>query len=199
MIGTEKIKEKIIEDARARAAQIADQARRDAQDILESASKEANLKIAEIKKTADSEGLEVYRRMMAVAGLEGRKEILRTKQELIDTVFKKAMEGICRLPDDEYQKLLEKMAIEAFSAGSGEIMLSASDRNRIDGNFIGNINAKLKELGIEGSLILSGDTINTAGGFVIRLGDMEINSTFEILFDMLRTELQNDVVKILFG
>ena len=41
--------------------------------------------------------------------------------------------------------------------------------------------------------------IRTAGGVILKFGDMEINSTFEILFGMLRTELESDVVSILFG
>ena len=46
---------------------------------------------------------------------------------------------------------------------------------------------------------MSQDSIKTAGGFVLRYEDMEINSTFEVIFEIMRSRLENDVVKILFS
>jgi len=198
MTGIEKIKTKIIEDAKARALYIEEQAGQEARDIMDSAADNAGQKRAELIKKAESEGAEAYRRMIAVAGLDGRKDILRAKQELVDTAFKTAMEKITQLPDKEYQKLLEDMVISAALKGSGDILLSEKDLHRIDNQFIRNINNRLNSAGINGNLALSKETIHTAGGFVLRRGDMEMNSTFEILFGMLRTELENDVVEILF-
>jgi V/A-type H+-transporting ATPase subunit E len=180
--------------------------------------------------------------MLAVAGLEGRKELLGARQEMIDAAFTKAMEKVVGLPDRQYQELLEKMIAEAAAgyrdpssqadrtgeymdpsvqtdgtagymnlsakadsahapqAGFiGEVMLSEKDAARMDGRFIDNINKRLSASGGKGTITLSGDRIRTAGGFILKIGDMEINSTFEILFGMLRTELESDVVGILFG
>lgn len=198
MTGTEKIKTKIIEDANAKALHIEEQANQEARYIMDTALRSAEQKKAELHKKADAEGAEAYRRLIAVAGLEGRKEILRAKQEMIETAFKAAMEKVSQLPDQEYQKLLEEMVISTATKGSWEILLSEKDLNRMDSLFISNINKRLISAGLVGDFTLSKDTIHTAGGFILRRGDVEINSTFEILSGMLRPELENDVVKILF-
>ena len=48
-------------------------------------------------------------------------------------------------------------------------------------------------------LVLSDESVKAAGGFILRYGEMEINSTFEIMFEMLKPELENDVVDMLFS
>ncbi len=199
MTGTEKIKNKILEDAKAKAQAIEDQANREAEGILTAAAKNANKKSADALKKAEAESAEVYRRLIAVAGLEGRKEILRAKQEVVDNAFNLAMEKISTLPDAEYQELLEDMIVNAASTGKGEIMLSQKDSGRIDSRFTDNINRKLKNAGKTGSLTLAKDIISTVGGFVLRYGEMEINGTLEILFGMLRPQLESEVVKTLFN
>lgn len=199
MTGIEKIKIKIIEDAREKGLHFEEQAAQEAREIIAEASLNAERKRTELLEKAKCEGEEIYRRNIAIAGLDGRKDTLAAKQEMVDTAFKKAMERIIQLPDKEYQKLLEDMVIGASTSGSGEILLSEKDLNRIDSRFISNLNSRLNDKGISGNLVLSKETIHTVGGFVLRRGDIEMNSTLEILFGMLRTELENDVVRILFN
>lgn len=199
MTGTERIKNKILEDAKAKAQAILEQANREAEVILAEAFKTAEKNTADALKLAEAEGAEVHRRLIAVAGLEGRKEILRAKQEVVDNAFKQAMNKISNLPDAEYQELLENMIVDAASSGNGEILLSQKDSGRVDSRFTDNINRKLKDSGKTGGLILAKEMISTAGGFVLRYGDMEINGTLEILFGMLRPQLESEVVKTLFN
>ena len=116
-----------------------------------------------------------------------------------EEAFAKAVEKITGLPGTEYQKMLEEMVAGAASDGAGEILLSERDRKRIDRNFTDNIYRRLKTFGRNGTVALSDETVQTAGGFVLRYGDMEINGTFEIVFDMLRPQIENDVVNILFS
>jgi V/A-type H+-transporting ATPase subunit E len=199
MTGTERIKAKILEDAKSRASAIEEQAKKEAREILDKASHEAGLKKEAILKEAENEGSETYKRMLAVAGLEGRKQILRTKQDAINAAFEKALDRICGLPDSEYQKLIEDMIVKAAVDGGGEIFLSQKDSSRMDGSFISNINQRVAGSGKSGTWSLSPQPIKTVGGFILKSGEMEVNSTFEIMFGMLRTELEGEVVKILFN
>jgi len=199
MTGTERIKNKILEDAKSRAEAIVEQANREAEEILAAADETARRNTEEALKAAEAESAEVYRRMIAVAGLEGRKEILRAKQEVVDNAFRLAMEKIITMPDAEYQELLENMIVNAASSGNGEILLSKRDIGRIDSRFTDNINEKLKNSGKTGSLSLAKETVSAAGGFVLRYGQVEINGTLEILFGMLRPQLESEVVKTLFN
>lgn len=198
MTGTEKIKTKIIEDAKAKALAIEEQAGQEAKAVMEQASADIAQKRAELLKKAESDGAESYKRLIAVAGLEGRKEILRAKQEMIDAAFQKALEKVCQMDDRDYQKLLEQMIADAVGNEAGEILLSENDAKRMDNEFVSNINKHIVDIGKKGLLKLSTQHIKTVGGFVLKSGEMEINSTFEILFGMLRTELESDVVRMLF-
>lgn len=199
MTGTEKIKSRILEDARAKAAEIEEQARQEAGAIMAQADKEASLKRAEILKKAEADSQEAYRRLISSAALEGRKDLLRAKQDMVEAAFRGALERIINLPDKEYQKLMEDMAVNAALKDGGEILLSERDRGRLDGSFLNNVNKRLQASGMKGKLVLSKDAIRSMGGFILKSGDMEVNSTLEILFGMLRPELENEVVKILFG
>ena len=199
MTGTDKIKGKILEDAKAKAVAIQEQAEREAAAIKEQALSEADQKRASLLEKAKADGAQLYKRMLAVAGLEGRKELLRTKQEMIDLAFSKAMERICQLPDKEYQKLLETMIVHSAGNEYGEIVLSEKDCRRVDNQFVENINRGLAAAGKNVTLTLSEQTISTIGGFILKSGEMEINSTLEIQFSMLRSELEGEVVSILFN
>lgn len=198
MTGTEKIKTKIIEDARAKALAINQQAGQEASDIISQASKEAEQKKAELLKKAEIDAAQTYKRMLAVAGLEGRKEILRAKQDMIDAAFDAALSKVCSLPDKEYQMLLERMITDAAGDEGGEILLSQKDAKRMDDSFICNINKRLGSAGKRGTVFLSEQNIAAVGGFKLKRGEMEINGTLEIVFGMLRPELEQEVVKILF-
>ncbi|NLK86350.1 MAG: V-type ATP synthase subunit E [Clostridiaceae bacterium] len=198
MTGTDRIKEKILEDARARAIAIQEQAEKEAGAIKAQASEEAGQKRTELLEKAEAEGIQLHKRMLAVAGLEGRKELLCAKQDMIDLAFDKAMERVCQLPDKGYQKLLEKMIVDAAGNDGGEILLSQRDASRMDSQFAANIDQGLAAAGKNGSVVLSDQPISTVGGFILRSGDTEVNCTFEILFSMLRRELESEVVSILF-
>jgi vacuolar-type H+-ATPase subunit E/Vma4 len=58
---------------------------------------------------------------------------------------------------------------------------------------------RLEKSGINGKLTLSKETIQAAGGFKLKSGDVEINSTLEIIFEMIRPACEGDVVKVLFA
>ena len=199
MSGTERIKAKIIEDAEARSGQILEQARAEAREIMNNALKEAEQKRAEILKKAEAEGMEVYRRMLSEATLEGRKATLSARQDVVESAFSRAMDKLCSLPDKDYQELLEDMVVDAAKNEDGEILLSEKDKKRVGKDFIKNINKRLSSAGKSGKITLSQDSIKAAGGFVLRYKEMEINSTFEVIIEIMRSRLENDVVKILFS
>ena len=104
MTGMDRIKDKILEDARLKAGAILEQAEQEVRNIMDQASEEAEQKRAELLEKANADGEQTYRRMLAVAGLEGRKKLLG-KQEMIDAALPKPWKGH-GLPDRQYQELL---------------------------------------------------------------------------------------------
>ena len=199
MMGTEKIKSKILEDSKRTVSHILEQAQQQAEKIKNDALKESESIRAEILAKAEVEGKETYRRMLSTAGLEGRKELLKAKQDTVGASFNSAMEKLLSLPDEDYQKLIENMVVDAAKNENGEILLSEQSKQRLNKDFLKSINTRIGSLGDSAKLVLADESIKATGGFILRYGEMEINSTFEITFEMLKPELENDVVDMLFS
>ncbi|GAE87741.1 V-type ATP synthase subunit E [Acetivibrio straminisolvens] len=198
MAGVEKIKERIIEEARAQAEANIKRAQEEAAKIIETAQKEADAKKAQILEKAKKEAVDVKKRLKAMAELEARKKKLQARQEVVEEAFNKAIEKLNSLPDREYEEIISRLIINSVQSGTEEIILSPKDKQRISAGFIENINKKLSEKGIDGKIRLSEETKNISGGFILKSGDIEINNSFEAIIRMKREEVEAQVIKALF-
>jgi V/A-type H+-transporting ATPase subunit E len=198
MAGVEKIKERILEEARSQAESNIKRAQEEGSDIIASAKKDGDSKKAVILEKAKKEAQEVKKRLKSVAELEARKKKLQAKQEMVEEAFKKTLEKLIGLPDEEYEKIISQMLLNSVESGSEEIILSPRDKKRLSPNFVEEINKKLVAKGIKGSLSLSKESRDINGGFVLKSGDIETNSSFEALIRAKREEIEPEVVKVLF-
>lgn len=199
MNGAEKIKEKIIADARERAEKIIEAARIEAQGIIKHAEKQAFQRVAIMTEKAKEDAALYKQRAHAAGEMEIKKNILKTRQDTIDEAFAIALERIAELPDDKYSRFLEEILLNAARDEEGELILNSKDKQRLGQQFIDRMNAKFRSLGRNAVLKLSADDLNSRGGFVIRYGDMEINCTLEVMLNMERPNLEAGVAAILFG
>ncbi len=198
MTGAEKIKQKIIDDAKSIAQQNIDNARKEASSIMKQAVEDAKLKQEELLAKADQGATDTIKKMIAVAQLEARKSKLAAKQRMVELAFNKAIEKMVSLPDNQYQQLLEELVSESTKDGNEEILLSATDKAKMNVDFVNNINSLLVKKGIKGAMKLSESTADILGGFILSKGNVEMNHSFETITKMKRDELETDVVKILF-
>ena len=73
--------------------------------------------------------------------------------------------------------------------------MNSKDRKAVGEKLVKAANKQLNG----GKLILSEQTIETKGGFVIKNEAFEINSTIEVMIDSVREEVTPDVMEVLFG
>lgn len=198
MNGAEKIKERILADARALSEKILEDAEREAQSIIGSAEREAFKRVTIMTEKAKEEAIHIKQRLMAVSGLENRKRALKAKQDCVDEAFDMALSRLANLPDEKYSRFLEEILINAVKDGEGEIIFNTRDNERLGQKFVKSINERLKKLGGKASLTLAKETLKSYGGFVLKYGDMELNCTLEILLAMERPVLESEVAAILF-
>lgn len=198
MAGVEKIKEKILQDSEARANAIIADAKKQAQEIIDNANVKAAKKAEEIKKKASSDAADKLRISNSMLELEMRKDILSTKQQLIEETFKKALESLSHMNDGEYEAMLQSLVIKAVETGEEEILLSKQDKNRLSADFSNKINLNLAQIGKKGNLKFSDEARNIIGGFVLKSGGVEMNYSFEALLRMYRDEIEPEVAAILF-
>ena len=197
MAGVDKLKEKILSEARYQAESNIKKVEFESDGILEDAAKEAQKIKEEILKKAGKDAAARKKRKIAVAELEGRKTKLTAKQEIIGELFAKSIEKLNNTPDAEYEKILLEMICER-AVGNEEIILSKKDRGRVSADFINKINAMTLAAGKLAGMTLSEQTRQISGGFVLRSGDVEINNSFESIVKTQNDSLEALAVKMLF-
>jgi V/A-type H+/Na+-transporting ATPase subunit E len=198
MTSTDRIINKIMEEARQNARKNLDEADKEAFEIMERTRDESRQNMEEMVKKAENEADIRKERMISVAGLEGRKKKLQVKQDMISKVFDTALEFLISKSDNEYEDMLVNMIAETCKDGDAEIILSKKDKGRVGQDFVEKINKKLVKNGIKGNIKLSGETRDIKGGFIIKKGDIEINNSFEAIIRMQRDKLEEIVVAVLF-
>lgn len=198
MTGVEKIKEKILHDSEDRAESIVADAKKQAVEIIEKANVKAAQKAEEIHKKATSDAAEKLKINSSMVELEMRKELLSTKQQLIEEVFQKALDSLSNIENSEYEVILYKLIVDAIETGDEEILLSMKDKNRLPSDFIIKLNKVIAQAGKKGNLKLADETRDIMGGFVLKAKGVEINYSFEALLRMDRDEIEPEVAAILF-
>ncbi len=201
MNGIEKIKEKILSDARREAEEVIRKAEQEAAAILAQAEAEASGNLAQSEAKAQAEAEILKKRISATASLEDRKQVLKTRQDMVAKAFELALDKLGKLPEDQYRKMMEYYLLQAVRDGEGQILVNEADsKNRLGPEFINGLNRLLKEKGREASLSLapSGEFLSSKGGAVLRYGDLEINCTLEILLNLEKNRLEADVAAVLF-
>jgi len=119
--------------------------------------------------------------------------LLSAKQEAINKSFDAAIEKLKAMPEVEYLNFLVQEVVRIPNC-QGSIVLNAKDRESIGERLVKAVNEKL---GAE-KVALSKDTVETSGGFVLKRGKVEINSTFETLLDAMRDQLTSEIADVLF-
>jgi len=194
----EKILERIERDAQGEVDKINKRASAAESGIMNKAKEEAEALKARMIEEAKEEAELRKERLIATARLDLRKELLAEKQETINAAFKKAIDNLLSMDINKYRELMKSMIIAGIQNGDEEIILSERDKSRLGKNFLRDVNSRISDKGKKGRLTLSRDTYNIAGGFVLRRGKIELNSSFESLFKSSRDELESEVSRILF-
>ena len=181
MNGIEKISARILADAEAEAAAIRGQAEE---------------KAAQIAADYDKKIAAEQQRLSAEVE---RRQLLETKQALVDKAFRQAEQQLRSLPQAEYEALCAHLACGASTSDCEELIFSAEDRERVGAAVTAKANELLQKAGKPAQLTLSAETRPIRGGVVLKNGLIETNCSLGTLVDGLRPELSGKVAARLFG
>lgn len=195
MNGIEKITNRINADVQREIDEINAQASAEAAGIAAQYAQRAKKESEDILARGRQAAAEREERLGSVAQLEARKLILRAKQEVLEQAFAKALEDLLNLPEKEYTELLAKLIVKASQSGTEQVIFSQKDRPRYGKTAVTRAN---ELLGDRGQLTLSTESRAIQGGFILSDGDVEVNCTFETLVRLQRRELDGAVSKVLF-
>lgn len=105
----ESIIEKIINDANENALSVKNEALNKAKQIEKQATQDAEALKMQIISQAEKDAQINADRIISSTRLECRKQELDAMQKTINKCFDLAVEKLVNLPDDEYQRLIDKM------------------------------------------------------------------------------------------
>ena len=194
----DKILVQINSEAQQKSEQIISEAKEKAEQIMKQSLEEAGLMKEAILEQARQDARDREKRMIQMAHLAGRKAILAEKQKAVNFIFSAAMNRLAGFNPGKYRQILRHMLIKAVRSGKEEIILPDKDKKLIDDDWLKGLNKELaKTRGLPGELKLSKETRPIKGGFILRDGQVEINSSFEAILKYNQSELESDVVALL--
>lgn len=183
----------ITDEASIKAEEILEKAKQDAESILKNAKAEAKVFSGETVSAALKKAATIKANAEAKADLILRDARLKRKNREIEEVISTAAERLCALPDEEYFSLVLKMISKIAEDTSGEILLSQNDiKNRKTEILVKGI----KQNGFK--LALSKESADIKNGFILKYGDILINSSFEAIIAERREILEDAVKDVLF-
>nr|WP_294493783.1 V-type ATP synthase subunit E [uncultured Mediterraneibacter sp.] len=197
MSGLDKMKARILEEAKSQAQEITNEAKAEAEAMLCQAKENAEAEAAGIRERAKRDAKEYQIRVDSSADMHRKQAVLATKQEIIGSVIEAAYEAVLNLDDEKYFGMLEKMLGRYALPENGVICFSAKDLERMPAGF----SEKIKQIASQkgGALELSGKPENIDGGFLLVYGGIEENCTIRAVFASKRDELSDQVNRLLFG
>lgn len=194
MTGLDAILEQIGKEADAQAKDLLDAAKADAEATLEKARQEAQHQAEEILEQAKAKAASLRERAESTAQLEKRDRLLRCKQQLIREALEAACEDLENASETEYFSILLELAQRAAQPGEGTLYLRARDLARLPENF----QQELDRVTPQGKITVSTTSRNIPGGFLLEYGPIEMDCTFQALFQAAYEGLRDAAGAILF-
>ena len=219
--GLNKITDKILSEAQAKADKILADAEAECDRINAEYAERAEKIRSEISTEAEKGGMEYVARIRSTAATSKRNLLLQTKSDLIDGVFAGVLEQTRNLELGKYNEiligLLSAALLEQFESEETsrtlygeeealapecyEVVFNQRDRDRCGKAVIEGVQKHLSgKVSSEklSRLTLSAQTANIDGGLVLRCGSVESNCSLSILFAQLRESLESEVARTLF-
>jgi V/A-type H+/Na+-transporting ATPase subunit E len=186
---------KIINDAEDKKEVILSEAETEGKKIIQNKIEEAKAADKIIVEKAEIEAVSRKERIISNANLKARNEKLKAKQEVISEIFQSSIEALCKISEDDFKKFVKTSILNSNITGNQKIILNNEGKKIISEAELLEINKELKS---KASVVLSKETGNFKGGFILEKDGIEINNTFEALVDSLKDDLSQEVARELF-
>jgi V/A-type H+-transporting ATPase subunit E len=197
--GIQRIIDRIEADAADERAQIAAEAEARCATIEAAYAEAAQAEYQKITARGEKTASQLLERRAGAAATEAKKQILATKQEMVQAAFDRAAWLLSELPDDRYIPLLARLAFRASRTGTETLVFSPRDVSRVGEAVKDAANALLRQAGKTADLRVSPETRNIRGGVIVISGNIETNCSADSLVSMQRSALSGKVAEMLFS
>ncbi|MBQ9922401.1 MAG: hypothetical protein IJO52_09445 [Clostridia bacterium] len=191
--------DKIIADANAYAAAMAEDAAKQADEIISSYRQKAQAILDSEAEKAEKAANEAISRNLSSQKLNERNAVLSVKAQILDDVFKKASGHLLALGKDEYTQLLLGFFKDSACKGNLALCLNEKDLKAVGNDFYAVAKEYFEKEFPGCTLTLSEVPVKIDGGFILKNGDIEYNCSVSGYLSALREKHQNEIYKILFN
>ena len=198
MNGIDRITDRIEADAREQAKAIIAEAEAKCAEIRKENEKKAQERYLQLIRNGTKDCESGLERRKSAAEMDAKKSVLALKQDCVAEAFDMAKRRLADMPEDSYVGFLASLAASAAADGSGEIVLSARDRERCGKAVLERANAALAAKGLTPALTLAAESREISGGLILRQGGVEVNCSIEALVEALKGPMTADVARTLF-
>lgn len=179
--------DRIVSEARERAAEIAAHADEDGAAVTEAVLSEAKARAARDRAHT-----------LAQARLEARNQVLAEKRVALDEAEGDARERLSKMSDDRYRNVLAT-AVAARARGDEKVAFDRADARRMGKDFLDHANRALERAGRPGRLTEADESTDLGGAGLVLIGDgFEDRITPSSLMAEARAELEPEIARALF-
>lgn len=204
--GAAKIVSSILSEAQSKADSIIQEAEKEAALIAQKGEKEATAEKEKILENAKKQSAMKYQQLVSEAKMNARRAELEAREEIIESVFKNAIEELQKIASTsspEYKESLKKIITEAsVEIGGGDLILSLNEEDvqKIK-DAIPSIEKDTEDKTGQKTTLEIGENIKTIGGAILKTknGDIEVNNTIEARMQRFKKVLRSEVAKVLFS
>lgn len=188
---------KIREDAKDLSADILNEAKVKAQNL----QYEARIQMQEMRKNTEEnakhEADELRKQMESLNELELKKQLLSEKRRLIDEAFESATVKLRNLSTEDICNSVSDMLINLAEGGEA-LSVGEYQKSWLSDSALQKINDKLTSEGKQ-AITLSSDVVKNATGAVLSKNGIDTNCTLEAVLSSIKSNVENEVAKILFN
>ena len=195
----EKLHNRILSDARLKAAGIVEQAEEKAKQILEESQAQAQRDANDILSKAGLEAESIRRSILSSRIRANRLRILEEKNKIVQSVLKSVEQRLSDIArSDQFESTLKRLVLEAIEAvGADNAIVKVGFRNAE--------RKSLQSLGqtvAKGTKFLAEETVIDELGGVIASdpeGKMSFNNSFKARIERLDNQLLTTISSTIFG
>ncbi|MDY6065763.1 MAG: V-type ATP synthase subunit E [Finegoldia sp.] len=183
MSNLDNIINKILDDAKAEADGIIQEANVQKDNIVKAKVDQANSQKEKILRDTQDQAKSLIDRTIAQWQLKSRDSQNQAKLEVVDDIIAKVKEDLSKLPTETYKNYVEVKLKNIDLGPNDELILQEDKREEL----------KDHDFGIK----ISDDTVKD--GFCVDHGDVLVNNKFSDLIDSIREELELEISNVLFN
>lgn len=201
------IYDKIVERGENEAKAIIEQAREEARILEGSIIDEMQKKVDSLLLNNSKKNEDTLKSLKTSLEQSTKQSILTHKKHLIHEVFNKVITNLINMDEESYTRFILNQIKESSICGNEVIYVNKHDQQRMinlfsDNQLIDNaypLNKLNSLLGNNYHLLLSADTVNILGGFIIQGDNYDVNNSFEEIINELEESMEKDIASVLFS